>query len=291
MARPRRRSAPKPRKVPISQEGRLRWKPGEKHALDVMFGEAEQMQHELEEELAQTQQALRSVRVLMGDAQMLAAKDEEARAIVRQQFRTHKHYEHIQATFAVLRLRRQITRLQAVTEALDLVAMLLIEVFREDVIVEELKASLEEEQRLQAEMTGTVQVSRDRLTSAEERLHRIRMLLSRANGWFEVFSIPKRGLPPQTLALLEAVRLHKAGLPIVPDLIERVPPEVQPHLQALQPGEPLPPEVQELVDLAYWGPYRKYRWREETGGPLYTIALGKAWPGEDSDEGEPEDEE
>ncbi|BCL79236.1 hypothetical protein ccbrp13_17010 [Ktedonobacteria bacterium brp13] len=91
------------------------------------------------------------------------------------------------------------------------------------------------------------------LQNHEGRLSRIRQLLTTANGYFETYSIRKRALPSAMMALLDAVQLHKEGQPLPEDLIVTTPEAVQDQLRGLKPGDPLPDEVQEVVQLAYWG--------------------------------------
>ena len=154
----------------------------------------------------------------------------------------------------------------------------------------DLYTALSEQQQQELKLTGDAVRSRRQLSYFESHLSRIRQLLTTANGYFETYSIRKRALPSAMMALLDAVQLHKEGQPLPEDLIVTTPTDVQEALRSLKPGDPLPEEVQEVVQLAYWGPYLKYRWREDSAGPLYTIALGKISPAVSTDEGESEEE-
>lgn len=276
MPRPRKeRDLDAPRKIPLSDpQKRQRWKPGDEHPLDVMVEEAEQLYQDLHTAVIQARDTSERVNALMGTWEQLTQKEEEAQQVFRDRFGTIKHAEHLQATLAVLRRRRLLARLQALEEVFQLAALLEMEIFR-DGIWSDLYKALDEEQRQHLKLVSDVKRSRQRLSFAEERLSRIRQLLTTANGYFETYFIPKKTVPAALMALLDAVNCHEQGQPIPDDLMASVPEEVQEALRSLKPGDPLPEEVRELALQAYWGPYLKYRWREDSRGPLYTIALGK----------------
>ncbi|GLV61153.1 hypothetical protein KDH_79690 [Dictyobacter sp. S3.2.2.5] len=274
MARRRKWHDPQaPRKVARSDPRRRQhWQPGDPHELDVMIDEAEALYQKLPPLVEQMQQVARRATVLMGTWEDLVAKEEEAQRVFGERFGRVKHAEHLQATLAVLRRRRLVTRLQALQEVLQLVAWLELDIFRDD-FMHDLYASLDERQQMT--LVSDVKRARQDLSDGEERLSRIRQLLTTGNGYFETFSIRKRALSSAMMALLDAVHLHKEGQPIPEELIVTTPEQVQEALRGVRPGNPLPQEVQEVVQLAYWGPYVKYRWREDSKGPLYTVALGK----------------
>jgi hypothetical protein len=77
------------------------------------------------------------------------------------------------------------------------------------------------------------------------------------------------------MAVVDAVQLDKEGQTLPDDVVASAPEDLQEMLRSLKPSDPLPDEVFEFAQHAYWGPYLKYRWREDSTGPLYTIALGK----------------
>ncbi len=279
-AEPPRRQTRKDRKIPASQEGRLSWREGDPHPLDVMIEEAMQLQDQRNRALASVRQALSSTTNLLGDAEQLIQKDERADQRVKQLFQdqeAHKHLEHFIATFAVLRRKRDLARLQAANEALHLAAGLLIEVFHDDPFLEDLEEVMRED-RDRKELTG-VKKSRDRLGWFEDAIHRIRNLLTAGNGWFEFFYIPRRGVPVGLMNVVEIVkRIQKQGVPyaeLPSKLFDQVPEEVIPLLEAVRPGSPLSPELQEIVSLAYYGPYASYRFMEFFRGPKNTVYLGR----------------
>jgi hypothetical protein len=267
-----------PRKIPISDpQKRQRWKPGDEHPLDVMVEEAHSLEQELQEAILRVQQGSERVQMLMGKWEDVTAKEREAQQVFAERFERVKHAEHLQATLAVLRRRRLLARLQALEEVLLLASLLELDIFR-DGFLQDLYDTLNEEQRQQMKLLGDVRRSRQQLSSAEGHLSRIRQLLTVANGYFETYVIPKRSVPAALMSLLDAIQLHKEGQPIPENMIASVPEDVQETLRALKPGDHLPEDVLEVAQLAYWGPYLKYRWREGSTGPLYTIALGKIFP-------------
>jgi hypothetical protein len=279
-AEPPHRQTRKDRKIPASLAGRLSWKEGEPHPLDVMIEEAAQLQDRRDHALGSVRQALSYVTNLLGDAEQLAQKDEKTDQQVKQLFQdqeAHKHLEHFIATFAVLRRKRDLARLQAANEALHLAAGLLIEVFHDDPFLEDLEEVMRED-RDRKELTG-VKKSRNRLGRFEEVLHRIRNLLTAGNGWFELFYLPRRSIPIGLMNILEIVkRVQKQGLPyaeLPPELFDQVPEEVVPLLEEVHQGEPLSPELREIVALAYYGPYGAYRFMEMFRGPKNTVYLGR----------------
>jgi hypothetical protein len=247
-----------------------------------MIEESEQLYQDLQQAVLRVQEINERARTLMGTWEEVMSKEHEAQQVFAEHFGRVKHAEHLQATLAVLRRRRLLTRLQALEEVLHLAALLELDIFR-DSFLEDLYEALNEEQRQQRKLLGDVKRSRQQLSSAEERLNRIRQLLTVANGYFETYFIPKRSVPAALMAVLDAVQLHKEGKPITDDVIASAPEDLQEMLRSLKPDEPLPDEVLEVAQLAYWGPYLKYRWREGSAGPLYTIALGKIFPNDETE--------
>jgi hypothetical protein len=65
-----------------------------------------------------------TAKLLLGSWEDLAAKEEQTRQVFADRFGRIKHAEHLQATLAVLRRRRLLTRLQALDEILHLATWL-----------------------------------------------------------------------------------------------------------------------------------------------------------------------
>lgn len=271
------RRSERKRKIQPSVEGRLTWMPGEdmEHALDVMFEYAEQAAKDLERLVQEVRKAIGQTDAFVGGTEALAAKDEEAERLIARYFEIKKHHIHVQAIFTRLRHMRQANRLRAVLEVLDLAQLLLNEVFAEDPMIEDLLMAMEGEAQIQARLVGTAQFSRDRMGQYTERLRALRSQLSLGNGWYEYYTIQKQSLHPAILTLLEVIKLIRAGDPIPVELLERVPAETRPYLNELEGEMPLQPDLQEIVDAAYYGPYIKYRWYDTEDRRQYTIALGK----------------
>jgi hypothetical protein len=121
-------------------------------------------------------------------------------------------------------------------------------------------------------MVSSVAQCRQILRHFEARLPDLRRHLSTGQGWFEVFSVPKRHSKKEVVAYAEALvasRKHKT--PIPPELVSAVHPEVARLIRA--GSTDFPSELRlEVYDTTEVGPYAKYRWTENKH--TYTISLG-----------------
>ena len=126
----------KERTIRESRSGRVFWKTGQQHPLDVLFTEANTLQEDIPHQLravllsAQHLQSLLAP-LLMLDIDLeelehsLATADHAALASVADRFADRKHVAHLEAVFAVLRRKRLLGRLHAIQAALDLTTGLL----------------------------------------------------------------------------------------------------------------------------------------------------------------------
>jgi len=126
------------RKIEQSRKGRVLWRPGKPHPLDVLFDEAQTLREELsghlEELLTSVQQVQYALHTLLDQehhfddpATPLSEADHIAFRAVAERFHNRKHLDHLEAVFAVVRRKRLVGRLQAIKAALDLAAGLLAE--------------------------------------------------------------------------------------------------------------------------------------------------------------------
>ncbi len=304
------REAAKERRIPRSQEGRLKFRQGDPHALDVQIREARNYRHLITEKLAQLQAIVSDLDNPQDDPSASISDQESAlKSFLWTTYQEHKHREHILATFLAIRRARLLAKLDAAAAALQVAADLLAP---DDTLLAELQAAVEHQrqeaarQRPQKPRTsdqpdqaqeqpaqsaalvrvygpdeasiqtqldairtereqnqapaidyrhiyGDSQAARDRLAEFESQAAEIRAAISPARGWYEEFYIEK-------------VRLSREAL------------------KYLKKGQELPPGV-ELFEGVIYGPYLKYRWQEETGGPAYTIQMGITPEGSSQDEG------
>lgn len=274
MSRSRSRTPKTQRRIKTSSPGRIAFRPGKKHPLDVQFEEARQAKVELEEQLALFTGDLPALLGLQDLPARMQAEDEAIRSFLIERYGDYFHEEHIQATFLWLRRRRAIARVQAARAALSLAQELLAP----DPFIEQLqdliyKQPAEDVPADQAKLTGNAQGAREQLAHYEGKLQEIRRAVNRGNGWIERFFVNKPGFRPEVLALAYAIwKEDKTGAPVPPELFAAVHPEVA---ECLRERKPIPQRLKEeaTYDKAY-GPYYKYRWREGNS-PTYTISLGR----------------
>lgn len=234
---------------------------------------------------------------------LFAQSDHAAVATVIERFHNRKHLGHLLTIFQIQRAGRTLGRLQAIQAALDLANGLLEEeeafsehslatwhTFLQDQEENTSETSVEpspehttpslskEELRLQrideplTPIVGSVEQSRQLLRDFEGRLPELRRQLASRQGWFEVFSVPKRRFKHEVIAYARALGAYqKKKIPIPPDVEQAVHPEVRHLIQARV--ETFPPKLRdEVYNTVYVGPYVKYRWMENKR--TYSISLG-----------------
>jgi hypothetical protein len=234
--------------------------------------------------------------------------DNEARLIALQRFGNRKHLHHLLAAFALQRHKRQLGRLRTIEAALTLANDLLVEetslsqeflaawqtarrqpppdteateteAEHTETENEEAKPPLtKEELRVQGleeplePIVSSADQGRRLLREFEARLPDLRRQLSTGQGWFEVFSVPKRHYKDEVIAYWKALsRFQNKQIPIPAEIERAVHPEVRQFLQA--GTYKFPPALRdEVYNITYVGPYVKYRWTEHR--QTYTISLG-----------------
>ena len=120
MRRSRNGSSDKPeRRIPISKEGRISFRPGKKHPLDVQIKEARAAREQLEGQFELFLERLHALASLEGVADRFEDEDEALRRYLSAHFQDYLHVDHLEATFLWLRRRRALARLQAAQAAFD----------------------------------------------------------------------------------------------------------------------------------------------------------------------------
>ena len=314
------------RKIEIPQRGRVYWKPGQEHPLDVLYEEEDKVKGQLpgllEELLSTAQQTtirlngiLEAARESDDLALLFSEADRKAHHLIVDRFHNRKHYSHLHAAFSVQRYKRLLGRLKTIQAALTLANDLLgaeetlsqeflatwrqsrqeeaettEEALPQDAQTDEPQRSetdgqeapqqtlTKEELRVQGldqpltEIVSSVDQSRKHLRDFEARLPDLRRQLATGQGWFEIFSVPKRHYKPEVIAYAKALKLErKRKVPIPTEIASAIHPDVARLIQA--GVEKFPTELREEVyNITKVGPYVKYRWLE--GGRTYTISLG-----------------
>jgi hypothetical protein len=274
MRRSRNGSSQPERRIPISRQGRISFRPGGKHPLDVQIKEALRAKEQLEEELERFLERLHALAPLEEVADRFEAEDEALRRYLAEHYQDYFHVDHIQATFLWLRRRRAIARLQAAQTALSLAQNLLAP----DPFVEELldllrERSSEDVEVDRGQLTGDAQAAREQIVRFDAQLQEIRAAIVRGNGWIERYYIHKPGWRPEVIKLAYAFwHERKSGTPVPPELLAQVHPEIA---ECVRERKPIPLRLkQEATQETTYGPYFKYRWREGNS-PIYTISLGR----------------
>ena len=119
------------RKIEISQKGRVYWKPGQEHPLDVLYEEEDKVKGQLpgllEELLSTAQQTtirlngvLEAARESDDLALLFSEADRAAHHLIVDRFHNRKHYSHLHAAFSLQRYKRLMGRLRTIQAALTL---------------------------------------------------------------------------------------------------------------------------------------------------------------------------
>ena len=262
------------RRIERSEAGRITFRPGKKHPLDVQFQEAQEAKEQLEEQLALFEQDLQALAPLQELPARIEDEDEALRNFLSQRYADYFHQEHIESTFLWLRRRRAVARIQAARAALSLARDLLAP----DTFVDELQETLSEQPAEDIEvdqesLAGSAKTARDQLAHYEEQLQEIRAAISRGNGWIESFYVNKTGFKPEIIKLAYAYwKEREEGTPVPADVLAAVHPEIA---ECIRQRKAIPLRLKEEATTENsYGPYFKYRWREGNS-PIYTISLGR----------------
>jgi len=177
-------------------------------------------------------------------------------------YQDHKHRDHILATFLGIRRKRLLERMQAAQVAIELARDFLALDHR---IVQELQQAIEQARQPQEvpkqdegdegpqpferqvnhrHIYGDAEHTRMQLAQFDVLVKQMRSTITSGIGWFEEFYVSKQRLSVAARAYMRA-------------------------------GEDVPEDVAMFEDVLY-GPYLKYRWREEGSkqAAIYTVQLG-----------------
>lgn len=123
-------------------------------------------------------------------------------------------------------------------------------------------------------LVTSVQQSRALLRSFEARLPELRDRLTEGNGWFDIFYVSKRHLKEEVKTFLQALGRERRRKVVVPkDIEQALHPSVAQYFRQKRDDLPIPKELVPLIfDFTEYGPYAKYRWRENKR--TYTVSLG-----------------
>ena len=263
------RIAAQERRIAPSFEGRLKFRPGDPHVLDIQEKEARNYRALLVAQVEQLQATHATLDALDDPGVSISQEENALKAFLWETYRDHKHRDHIAATFLAIRRQRLLARLQAATDALQIATDLLqpgetlfhdmrraVEHLRQEAALRELQSKTEppmparQDQDQEEEegphidnrhIYGDLVRSRAQLAEFDSRVQAMRAAISPAIGWFEEFYVKK-------------VRYTAAAR------------------EFLKRDEPIPADVQATEDIWY-GPYLKYRWQEIVGGPMYTVQM------------------
>lgn len=275
MARQYRQRKPKSeRRIERSYGGRLKFRQGDKHPLDVQFEEARKARAALDEQLTHFSVMLEALAELETVPERMEEEEQALQHFLEAHYQDHKHVEHLEATFLWLRRRRALARLQAAQSALQLAQELLAPDPFVPQLMEILQTQPAEEVEVdRSQLTGHAQAVHDQLGHFEQRLGEIQEAISRGNGWIESFYVTKKGVKPAIIRLAVALRKERQeGTPVPPHLLMGIHPDV---VKCLRENRPIPKKLMaEVMDLLTYGPYFKFRWREGNS-PIYTISLGR----------------
>ncbi len=235
------------RRIEPSFTGRLKFRPGFPHALDDQIREARNYRLLLAEQVGQLQALLAELEQLDDPDAQMSQEENALKAFLWETYQDHKHRDHILATFLGIRRKRLLERLQASQVAIELARDFLAPDHR---ILQELQQAIEQARQPQEmpkqdeegpqplerqvnhrHIYGDAEHTRMQLAQFDELVKQVRSTITSGIGWFEEFYVSKQRLSTAARAYMRK-------------------------------GEDVPEDVAMFEDVLY-GPYLKYRWREE----------------------------
>jgi len=259
--RPRRQA--QERRIEPSFKGRLTFRPGFPHALDDQLKEARNYRLLLKEQIDHLQVVLSELEQLDEPGAQISQEENALKAFLWDTYQDHKHRDHIVATFLAIRRKRLLERLQAAEAAIELARDFLAPDHR---ILQELQQAVEQARQPQPRgqkqddegeerqpferqvnhrhIYGDAERTREQLTEFDAQVKHMRSTISSGIGWFEEFYVTKHRLSAEARAYMRK-------------------------------GKDVPEDVPMFEEVLY-GPYLKYRWREEGSkrAAIYTMQLG-----------------
>lgn len=309
---PEQQAAAQERRIPRSQKGRLKFRPGDPHALDVQIQEARNYRRLIAAKLAQLQAALSALDTQEDPSAAISDQEAALKSFLWTTYQEHKHREHILATFLAIRRARLLAKLEAAGAALEMAADLLKP---DNSLLQELHAAVEHQRQAaarqrqrtpkppQEEGQQSQAAALVRITGADEETVRAQLDAIQAERDQEEADDPTSRIDQRHIyGDVNTARAHLAAFdrqiktmraaisPGVGWFEEFYIEKVQLTREArkyIMRGEKPPEDVPTFEGLIY-GPYLKYRWQEMTGGPQYTIQMGLIPEGEGSAQGDEE---
>ena len=144
--RPKKNREIKPRRIPLSREGRMRFTPGLPHVLDGEIDEARRLRDATIEEITQLRQLINRLNVLEDAAAQIEQEERALKQFLWQHYQHYKHRDHILAVFLSIRRRRLLNRLQSARIAIQMATTMLEP---DEKILQELRAAVDYQRRLE----------------------------------------------------------------------------------------------------------------------------------------------
>jgi hypothetical protein len=262
------------RRIKSSSEGRLRFKQGDPHALDVQLDEARRVGQQLTAAAEPLPALVASLEEYQQAPARLAAEDEDLAAFLGEHYSDRKHVDHIQATLMIFRRKRALARIQAAEAALRLAQELLAPDPLIPRLVELLQAGPGPTARAKVDreqLTGSPRLLDEQLDQVKNHLHEIQAAFAQGNGWIEMQYIKRERVRQIIVQYVIALNKQRDDGTPVPPALER---EIDPVLaNVIKQRREIPEELEPLVYETYsYGPYPFFRWREGKG-PIYAISL------------------
>ncbi len=252
---PRTRKPFQERRIALSVTGRMRWQPGDKHPLDVLFEDAQQMHAAVQEQLtallASIKQAEERLAALLASEHLtdptmaLSLMDQQAQRAIWERFKTRKHHDHLQAVFGLLRRRRQTGRLQAAQAALDVAVALLAQ---EDAFNQDLLRALID---AEAKMHLAEQIAEAPAASHEETFPEREELVDDSSS-LHVAPTLEDAVSDQFAPNVEVGEADALSHPLTDDIhsdASPIPPDPSAHAQQYDTITPLVGSVEQSRDL------------------------------------------
>ncbi len=237
-------------------------RPGFPHALDDQIREARNYRLLLMEQVGHLQALLAELEQLDDPGAQMSQEENALKAFLWETYQDHKHRDHILATFLGIRRKRLLERLQAAQVAIELARDFFAPDHR---ILQELQQAIEqardhqdvlkkgeedeepqpfERQVNHRHIYGDAEHTRMQLAQFDALVTQMRSTITSGIGWFEEFYVTKQRLSSEARAYMRK-------------------------------GKDVPEDVAMFEDVLY-GPYLKYRWREEGSqrAAIYTVQLG-----------------
>lgn len=212
------------RRIKPSGEGRLIFKQGDSHPLDVQFGEACAIGKELTATAAQLPELLAEMEEFQQVPARLAAEDEDLSTFLGEHYSDRKQVDHIQATLMIFRRKRALARIQAAAAALQLAQELLTSDPLIPRLIDLLQAGSGPTARAEvdrAELAGSPRLLDKQLGQTKAHLHEIQAALTQSSGWIDVQYVKRERVKQEIVKYVLALNKQREDGTPVSEEIER----------------------------------------------------------------------